>query len=291
VTTLKKIRKNIIDGVATYAYIMLYKLTPNLGSIYAGKIMREKKIIVSLTSIPDRIDNLWIVIESLFRQQMKADKIILWLSSEQFENAVLPKNLTSLVKKGLEIRYCDDLKPHKKYYYSMLENPDSIVVTVDDDSIYHNNLLKLLYKSYQRFPDCVSCLRAHRIILCTNGYPIEYSKWHQKIKNCKAQPNAMLMAVGKGGVLYPPRILPEEAFNKEKSKAMALYADDIWLKVMELINSVKVVKANRGFGWTVDIFGSQDYALYKVNAPDDHTKIDRNDLYMRKLWEAYIDKS
>lgn len=55
----------------------------------------EKKIVVSLTSFPARIKKVHIVIESLLNQTIKPDKIILWLSKEQFEHYyVLPSKLS-----------------------------------------------------------------------------------------------------------------------------------------------------------------------------------------------------
>lgn len=75
---------------------------------------REQKIIVSLTSFPKRIDTLWITIETLLRQSMKPDEIILWLAEEQFNGIdSLPKALLEQQKRGLTIRFCDDLRSHK----------------------------------------------------------------------------------------------------------------------------------------------------------------------------------
>ena len=42
----------------------------------------EGRIIASLTTFPARIDNIWIVIESILRQSQKPDMLFLWLSKE-----------------------------------------------------------------------------------------------------------------------------------------------------------------------------------------------------------------
>ena len=76
---------------------------------------RDEKIIVSLTSFPARIDCVGYSIKSLFNQTVKPDRIILWLATEQFENQEMPELLETLKSKGLEIRFCEDLKSHKKY--------------------------------------------------------------------------------------------------------------------------------------------------------------------------------
>ena len=90
------------------------------------------RIIVSLTSFPARINNLWLVIETIFRQTVKPDMIILWLSKEQFSNIdSLPKRLLKQRERGLKIELRDgDLRSHKKYYYTVQEYPNDIMITI-----------------------------------------------------------------------------------------------------------------------------------------------------------------
>ena len=94
-------------------------------------------VIVSLTTFPTRINRVWIVIECMLRQTYKPDRIILWLSKEQFECLdKLPKSLLKLQSRGLEIKFCnEDLRSHKKYFYSIKKYPCDILITVDDDVI------------------------------------------------------------------------------------------------------------------------------------------------------------
>lgn len=75
---------------------------------------------MSLTSYPKRINVVWITIETLLQQTVKPDEVILWLADSQFkEIEELPEELKVLQKRGLIIRFCDDLKSHKKYFYTM----------------------------------------------------------------------------------------------------------------------------------------------------------------------------
>lgn len=67
------------------------------------------KIIVSLTSFPKRIPTLYLVIESILRQTVKPDKLILHLTKSQVKDIeLLPKRLLELRKRGLEIVLCPD---------------------------------------------------------------------------------------------------------------------------------------------------------------------------------------
>ena len=62
---------------------------------------RKENIIVSLTSYPKRIGTVWLTIETLLRQSVKPDEIILWLAQEQFKSIdVLPRELIELQKCG-----------------------------------------------------------------------------------------------------------------------------------------------------------------------------------------------
>ena len=83
-----------------------FRITQNNSAYKLHKSLKSnRRIVVSLTSFPIRINKLWIVIESILRQDYKPDKIILWLSKEQFPNFdLLPKTLISLMSKAFASR-------------------------------------------------------------------------------------------------------------------------------------------------------------------------------------------
>lgn len=204
---------------------------------------REIPVIVSLTSFPARMGEVPAAIGSMLRQTMKPDRIILHLTKSQFEGKELPEQIKALMdKSGVEVVFCEEnLKPHTKYLYAMLANPDAIIVTVDDDIIYRPTLIEELYASYLRHPDCVSCVRAHKIRFTKEGKLMPYNDWIMESHYGIDVPSHQLLATGVGGVLYPPRCLPEEAFDKKAIEATCLNADDLWLKVMEIRKGTKVV--------------------------------------------------
>lgn len=87
--------------------------------IYKGKI--QKNLIVSLTSFPARIEYVWMVVETIKRQTVLPEKIILWLSVDQFPSMEsVPKTLLNEQNEMFEIRMVnDDIRSYKKYYYAM----------------------------------------------------------------------------------------------------------------------------------------------------------------------------
>lgn len=219
-------------------------------------------ITVSLTTYPARVKTVWITVASLLHQTVKPKRVILWLAEEQFPDHKLPKKLTRLEKRGLEIRYCDDLKPHKKYFYTMQEYPDDFVVTADDDIFYPENHLEKLWKGHLRYPDSIICL-AYQKIQIKDGAVAPYSAWFvdRKTRN----PSMLLLPIGANGVLYPPHCLHTEVFHKENLKATTLYTDDLWLRGMGILQGTPVFTLDTTRLAYFNIVDTMKTGLYKVN--------------------------
>lgn len=204
------------------------------------------RIIVSFTSYPPRIKSVHRVVESLYRQTVKADEIILYLSLDEFPKveAELPEKLRRMIGQGgFRIAWvCGNLKSHKKYYYALQEFQDAVVITVDDDKIYAETMIFDLMESYKRFPDSVSA-RIARIILKRPETLEQYVKWEkeEKIEECKDVPRMDLCAIGAGGVCYSPRLVNKKWFHKETIMKVAGDYDDLWLKYSEIISNIPVV--------------------------------------------------
>lgn len=231
------------------------------------KRLVSRRLIVSLTTYPRRIGSLHQVLESIYAQTRKADEVILWLAEEQFhgKEADLPEPLLQLVSEHrLTIRWCDDLKPHKKYFYALQEYFNDLVVTIDDDLLYSKDMLSSLYASYLLYPDAVSTVRAHLIVLNEHNEILPYDHWIQETDACIYEPSMQLMATGGAGVLHPPGLFRKEFFDKTAIVDNCLWADDLWLKAMQLVSDVPVVVA-RPFEPLQYLPDSQEEALHIIN--------------------------
>lgn len=202
------------------------------------------KIIVSLTSYPPRIGCVHRVVESLFRQTVRADEIILYLSRDEFPDgeADLSDELRKLVGvNGFHIEWVrGNLKSHKKYYYAMQNYKKDIVITVDDDTVYAESMISDLMKTYQCFPHAVSARRV-RIILKNGNVLEQYRKWDGYLDEYANMPRRDLCAIGVGGVLYPPERISSNWFDEEEIVKYASAQDDLWLKYNEILNDIPVV--------------------------------------------------
>lgn len=241
-------------------------------------------IIVSMTSFPGRSSSVWQTVCTLLNQTVKPRKIILWLAEDQFPGGEsdLPKKLLSLKQYGLSICFCDNLYPHKKYYYTMLENPDARVITVDDDVFYPEYLIEELDKTSRKFPNAVCCTWAHKMTLDSNGKIRPYGEWDFGVGKMEI-PRLDVMPVGCGGVLYPPHSLDSNVFNKQEIKELCLRADDLWLKAMALLKGTPAIRISRVYQRTFFTqISSQRYSLHKENVG-----MDRNSETMQKIIQAY----
>lgn len=225
--------------------------------------MEKKQIIVSLTSYPKRIGCVDKVIKTILIQTMKPDKILLWLADSEFPNKMydLPNELIALCSYGLEIRWCNDVKSHKKYLYAMQEYPDSCIITIDDDVFYCPNMIEVLYKSFLRHPDAVSCLRANRITFDNDNRINSYSKWTLNEQKFIDIPLMDLMAVGVGGVLYPPGCIEEQFLDEVPIMKLCLCQDDLWLKYAQIHSGVSTVIAKSGYSAPNAIEGTEKSSL------------------------------
>lgn len=252
------------------------------GALKKEKKIRNDAVIVSLTTFPARIGYVHLAVKSLLNQTVQPGKIILWLAEDQFRDTEIPKQLVELCDCGLEIRCCDeDLLAHKKYYYAMQEFPDHIIVTYDDDIIYPEDSLEKLLKMHQRHPEAIICNRGREIAMEQDSVA-PYRCWKVSGRIPAGVPTYRVMASTGAGTLYPPRCMPEETFDIEKIRALALTADDLWMKVMSIRAGIPVVKSQtRGKGLCVSK-RKQDVTLA-------HQNVDQslNDRVMQALLECY----
>lgn len=230
-------------------------------------------VIVSLTSYPARLKSIHVVIRSLLKQKVAAEKVILYLGTDSKETDI-PDKLKKLTKYNFEIRLgYEDIKPHKKYYFAMQEFPNHTIITVDDDLIYDKNLVSDLIACAKKNPGCVCARRVNLITKNEEGKLNPYSKWKWEYKTITT-PSHSLLATGCGGVLYPPHILPQETFNLKAIKETCLNTDDIWLKFMELKNDVKVVFSNNKVVHPLSLRHTQESGLLQTNTAGEN----RNDI-------------
>lgn len=227
---------------------------------------RDETVTVSLTSFPARIEYVHLAIKSLMLQSYKPDRIILWLADEQFPNRELPKKLTDLQDFGLEIKWCDDLYGHKKYYYCIAEQKQNeVVITYDDDIIYPVDSIKRLMDTHKKYPNCLVCERAQAISYLPNGELENPGRWNVISDIGYTSPSYSLNPSPGGGCLIPCGAFYKDAYDKEIIRKSAYKNDDLWYMFMAAQNGTKTVKTRKYHKFFSVIDGSQIFQMATEN--------------------------
>ena len=230
----------------------------------------NNNLVVSLTTHSKRIHDVHLAIESIAQQSIKPSRIILWLDENEFSTNMLPSILLRQNKRGLEIKYCRNLKSYTKIIPTLLECPTSNIITIDDDIIYPYDMLEILLKDSQNYPGIIIGHRAHEITLTKKGTLQKYNNWNKNTSNCSPSHNIFLTGVG--GVLYPSGCFNREVFNEEVFMDICRLADDVWLKAMAMINNTLCKKVDDSRSLSNRLFvlpEHQDIGLNTMNVAKD----------------------
>ncbi len=241
---------------------------------------RDERYTVSLTSFPKRIDYIWPAIYTLMCQSFKPDNIVLWLSEEQFPDKRIPEPLEQLKKCGLTVRFCDELRSHKKYYYAFKEYSDDNIITVDDDMFYPTDFIKTLVKYHKKHPRDIIANSVQIIYPQMTSLPTEWivaPNFETRVSRNDFQ------AFTGAGALFPPKVFCEETFNKEKIKSIAFTADDLWLKAMSLVSGIKTTKIPKFRAFNMGMEIPSNETLFSVNK-------EQGENLNNKVWKALIDE-
>lgn len=281
---LKKICQNLlsiekkIKDTDTFNYLKYSALNSNERGINKNNF--KNKIVISLTTYSKRIEEVYLVVESILNQTLKADKIILWLDEVEFNEEIIPNILKKQRERGLEIKYCENIKSYKKLIPTLKEYSNEIIITVDDDIIYPIDFIEKLYKNHIKFPNVILC-NIGREIPKNKKLILEYKNWKLS-KNIKL-PMYEIVPIGAGGILYPPNCFYKDVQAKELFQKLAPLADDIWFKTMTLKNGLKsmvIDEIDKYLKQIIVLEEAQDIALYKKN-------IKMNNIQIKKVFEKY----
>ena len=233
-----KINKNLHQPQAINKKILREKVE-NFNELGINKELRNERIIVSLTSFPERMYDLKYCLYSLLNQTLKPDEIVLWLTNEEFPNKEkdIPKDILKLKSNGLSIKWAENMRSYTKLIPSLKEYPNDIIITVDDDIFYNEDLIENLYHDHLNYPNDIICARSRKIEI-ENGEFADYSKWN--ITNEQQDSSYLNFLTGVGGVLYPISSFNDLVLNYDLAKELCPSADDIWFWGMAILNYTKI---------------------------------------------------
>ncbi|MFP4273328.1 MAG: hypothetical protein ACOC00_00255 [Halothiobacillaceae bacterium] len=230
-------------------------------------------VLVSLTSIPERLPRLHLTVRSLLAQERPPEGIVLWLNED--DRMQVPDKLQCLQGAHFQIRFGRLHCPHRKLIFALEAFPDRTIVTCDDDVMYARDWLDRLYVSHQAFPGEIVAHECRRIRRASDGVLLPYRDWTTVEETGVSEPQ--MMSVGYGGVLYPPGSLHPDVLDVERFMQLAPYADDLWFKAMAYRQGTAIRRSVKPRPKPVPIVGTQSVSLRRHNV-----RADGN----RQQWQA-----
>lgn len=219
------------NGVVRQIYHNLYLTSIRKG--IQSQRYPEGELIISLTSYGNKLQLLYLTIESLLQQTVKPNRIILWLDETKYNSyESIPITLHEQEKRGLEIRLCEDVKSYTKLIPALINFPDSVIISADDDVIYPIDFVERLFRNYQKDTSKIYFYRGHYVLFEKNGNPKPYLNW---VKHGAKGCDIYNFPTGVSGIIYPPHCYHEDMTNKDIFLKLCPSADDVWFKAMTMI--------------------------------------------------------
>lgn len=240
-----------------------------------SKSRREEDLIVSFTSFPNRIETVWMVVQSIKRQTLLPAKIILWLSIDQFPGKKLPDNLLQEIDDIFEVQFVEgDIRSHKKYFYVSQKYPEKHIFLIDDDILYCPDLLERVWNAHNKYPNAIISNYGFLIHYKPNCItPDVYNTWKE---NFEESDNPDLFFGSGGGTLFNPKRLYQDLTDIGLATKLTPYADDIWLNSMMRLAGISCHMIKHGLYLRVEI--KENIKLASRNVGDNLNDKQLNDL-------------
>jgi hypothetical protein len=218
--------------------------------------------VVSLTSFGERLQTVYLTIESIGVGSLLPSRLILWIQDEESFRC-RPDSLRRLEARGLEVRLTDEYGPHSKYfpYIMSADTFGCPLATADDDMLYSMWWLYGLAMAHKENPKLVNCYRAH-FMHFFNGRIKPYLNWETRKST---EPSARCFATGGSGCIYPAEFLAKLKQAGDEFLQLCPWADDVWLHVNALRAGFKIRQISyRPLDFPI-IPGTQKTALINTN--------------------------
>lgn len=180
------------------------------------------RVVVSLTTLPGREALLVKAIESIRRQTWQPDAIILCIPCNRSPHVKLPNHFEDVT-----ICLLPDMGPAMKLLpaLAMEHDPNTYIITIDDDVEYPEGLIDRLLRASILFPNSAIGFTGWSVYDSSTGDPL-LCHMNQERPGCKSfQPVQVLE--GTRGILYKRSFFSEDIHNHARALTEFLYHDDI----------------------------------------------------------------
>lgn len=243
----------------------------------------QTDFIISFTSFPARIANVWQVVECMLRQSFQPKTIILWLSEDQFPNKNdIPQSLWDRCGEKFQIRLVKgDIRSHKKYHYVAEEFKDDHILLIDDDLYYPDDFIKKVYEAHIKYPQSIICNYAFTVEYGQNGVLKPYKQWKKRNKSMNGK---NLFFGSGGGTLIHPSLMYSDLLDLELAMKLTPIADDVWLNAMVRLADTDIHLIKNGL--ILPVYNNDNVNLYEANVEQS-----QNDKQINAVDQYYLEKT
>ena len=225
----------------------------DFGVLIKGKLGfgARRRVIVSLTTTPGRIEYLNATIDSIKCQSITPDTIEINIPFEYRKRSLGRFDLTAIPSE-IDVYRCDDYGPATKIIPTLqrYKGQDVCIIYCDDDRLYHPNWIERLLKTHDAHP--YACVAEEiiqiknrfltRIYLNSLSYRLRRTFSFGLWKPRRNDPSQGEIVEGFGGVLVRPEFFDDQVSQIPDEFVMV---DDIWISAMLAKNQVPVVFSDR----------------------------------------------
>jgi hypothetical protein len=200
-------------------------------TLAANRALDNRRVIASLSTVPDRINNLGPTIRSLLKQTRPPDEIVLAIpefSLRERRPYVVPKYITRLPRVRV-LRCAEDWGPATKFIGAIQDElaagrEDTLIMVVDDDRLYPRDALETYLYYSEQLPNAALCFR---------GAAMPSTLDWDDAKMIRAselrEPRPVAVITGCGSYLIQPRFFDESLWDYSVAPQVAFDIDDIWI--------------------------------------------------------------
>ncbi len=187
------------------------------------------KIILTCTTTIDRLNIFFYGIQSLLKQSIKPDLFIVNLSEENF---LLNGNINVpnwLINDNIKLNITKDIGPYTKLIPTLdFADEEDLIITADDDILYHEKWLESLVENARAYPNNIICARARLMKKNIFKKWTNYNNWKIVKEECTS---IDLLPLGVGGIVYKKKLLDLDFLLKSEFQKIAPNTDDLWFKM------------------------------------------------------------
>jgi glycosyl transferase family 2 len=200
-------------------------------TLAANRTLDNRRVIASLSTVPDRINNLRPTLRSLLKQTRPPDEIVLAIpefSVRERRPYVVPKYISRLPR--VRVLHCaEDWGPATKFIGAIQDElaagrENTLIMVVDDDRLYPRDALETYLYYSEQLPNAALCFR---------GAAMPSTLDWDDAKMIRAselrEPRRVAVITGCGSYLIQPRFFDESLWDYSVAPQVAFDIDDIWI--------------------------------------------------------------